>query len=679
MNAVYLLLPRLLQAKRWGKETLAGGGLNNHQFNDYVKDGPLTQFFEAPDTVWTPRVLKDGADSVGALGALNRVYHQHRDVQRRVAAALQRARRRQARHADCDRRRAEEFGVLQGHRSADARHRPVSSSRPPAPHHLKDAPGGEQLSLEGRAAARRAARWRSRRTARAAIRARRAAAGAGPRPGRLRRQGLSRMLEQVLGLDRDAGVQGRRCGRSSWRRISWTTTTCPTEFRVPVTLLQTNACSPLATNAHRRQHLGQLLVAVVQGPAVGRRDHLVSPVHRRAADLHDAGRRPRLHASAVARQPVVDRAVPAEQHRRARSSRARRSRRGCESFQDRSNRCCGPRSARRTACSATRFPARSIARREPTYLRVAGGYLPDFLQQAADAIRSLPKVFGGERHRDRSHSDRHADRPARERQPALRRVAIRHERLQYQRQGRRLAGEGRQGHGGAAEERDRRAGAGDVQESRRPAARGEQVPRFHRESRAPVRHHAARPGQAGPHRVPEDVLRPTGSHEALNSNTSRPAPRANTGSAFLDRLSDLSTFLVHARTAVRSVRAPCVRRRAARSDREADDGADQQQAPERRIRKSPRNGRSRMRRRGSTRSSTSFDKQMRLLWKPGGFERGGNTKTHGIVRGEFIVHDGLPAELRHGIYARAAAPTAPGSASPVPAPTSRPTSTTSAS
>jgi hypothetical protein len=46
----------------------------------------------------------------------------------------------------------------------------------------------------------------------------------------------------------------------------------------------------------------------------------------------------------------------------------------------------------------------------------------------------------------------------------------------------------------------------------------------------------------------------------------------------------------------------------------------------------------------------SFGKQMRLLWKPGGFERGGNTKTHGIVRAEFIVHDNLPAELRHGIY-----------------------------
>ena len=47
----------------------------------------------------------------------------------------------------------------------------------------------------------------------------------------------------------------------------------------------------------------------------------------------------------------------------------------------------------------------------------------------------------------------------------------------------------------------------------------------------------------------------------------------------------------------------------------------------------------------------SFDRQMRLLWKPGSFERGGNTKTHGLVRAEFIVHEGLPTHLRHGIYA----------------------------
>jgi len=47
---------------------------DNKQFNEYIKEGPLTKYYEVPGTVWTPRVLKDGADSVGALGALNRVY-----------------------------------------------------------------------------------------------------------------------------------------------------------------------------------------------------------------------------------------------------------------------------------------------------------------------------------------------------------------------------------------------------------------------------------------------------------------------------------------------------------------------------------------------------------------------------------------------------------------------------
>jgi hypothetical protein len=74
MNAVYMLRERLEHARRWGKETLAGGQQNNKQFNEYIPDGPLTHYYQAPDTVWTPRVLKDGSDSVGALGALNRVY-----------------------------------------------------------------------------------------------------------------------------------------------------------------------------------------------------------------------------------------------------------------------------------------------------------------------------------------------------------------------------------------------------------------------------------------------------------------------------------------------------------------------------------------------------------------------------------------------------------------------------
>jgi hypothetical protein len=75
MNAVYYLGPRMGLARKFGKETLAGGELRNKQFNEYVAAADsLSGFFIAPSTTFTPRVLKDGSDSVGALGALNRVY-----------------------------------------------------------------------------------------------------------------------------------------------------------------------------------------------------------------------------------------------------------------------------------------------------------------------------------------------------------------------------------------------------------------------------------------------------------------------------------------------------------------------------------------------------------------------------------------------------------------------------
>jgi hypothetical protein len=47
----------------------------------------------------------------------------------------------------------------------------------------------------------------------------------------------------------------------------------------------------------------------------------------------------------------------------------------------------------------------------------------------------------------------------------------------------------------------------------------------------------------------------------------------------------------------------------------------------------------------------TFNAQMRRLWNPGYFERGGNTKTHGVVRAEFTVRDDLPAHMRRGIFA----------------------------
>jgi hypothetical protein len=75
MNSVYDFGARMGLAHAIGPAQLAGGELNNKQFQDYVTSGPLLDFFD-PKTgiVRTPRVLKDGADSVGLLGALNRVY-----------------------------------------------------------------------------------------------------------------------------------------------------------------------------------------------------------------------------------------------------------------------------------------------------------------------------------------------------------------------------------------------------------------------------------------------------------------------------------------------------------------------------------------------------------------------------------------------------------------------------
>ena len=136
----------------------------------------------------------------------------------------------------------------------------------------------------------------------------------------------------------------------------------------------------------------------------------------------------------------------------------------------------------------------------------------------------------------------------------------------------------------------------------------------------------------------------------MNSNTSRPVPPANTGSTLLNWLSDTSMALIHlerridpfVRPAFDAVlRDPIARLTTALINMQRpDEGlkiAEEKLLPDEEE--------------FVDSIITSFTAQMRGLWKPGGFERGGNTKTHGIVRAEFIVHQGLPAEFRHGIYA----------------------------
>jgi hypothetical protein len=146
---------------------------------------------------------------------------------------------------------------------------------------------------------------------------------------------------------------------------------------------------------------------------------------------------------------------------------------------------------------------------------------------------------------------------------------------------------------------------------------------------------------------------PAGSPEAIasaSSNASRPIPPANTGSAFLNVVANASTRFVQLERRVDPFfrpafdalfQRPLTRLTTALINaRRANEGyklAEEREIP------------------GEAESLQSiidtFKRQMAGLWKPGGYERGGNTKTHGIVRAEFIVHDDLPPQFRHGIYA----------------------------
>lgn len=78
MNAIYNLPARMEMALKWHEDSVCCEELGNKQFNDYDyirPDSLLRQFYKKDEKkVYTPRVLKDGSDSVGALGALNRVY-----------------------------------------------------------------------------------------------------------------------------------------------------------------------------------------------------------------------------------------------------------------------------------------------------------------------------------------------------------------------------------------------------------------------------------------------------------------------------------------------------------------------------------------------------------------------------------------------------------------------------
>jgi hypothetical protein len=247
MNAVYYLGPRMGLAKQWGKELLEGGGLNNKQFNEFVGDSdPLSGFFKKPDLVWTPRVLKDGSDSVGALGALNRVYiniglfseewtlHFRPIVGGKTISPIEIA-------------VAEKNSAYWKATEAQTMNMARFFLASTGPHHLKDAPGGAAYLNEDQATVDR---------------------GKVVFADTCARCHSSKLPPLPTGLDLE-NCNGRNY-LDCWSRY-WVWSKTPefkermrsivladdfltdnylsNELRIPSTLMQTNICSPIATNA----------------------------------------------------------------------------------------------------------------------------------------------------------------------------------------------------------------------------------------------------------------------------------------------------------------------------------------------------------------------------------------------------------------------------------------------
>jgi hypothetical protein len=403
MNALYQLLPRLLEAKRWGKETLVNGQQNNHQINDYLKDGPLADLYKGPDTVWTPHVLKDGADSVGVMGALNRVYlnigtfgeewllHFNALVGGKPVTPIE---------ISVARKNSAYFKATEAQTFDTAQFFLKTTD----PHLLADAPGGAAYLEKDQKVLTRGKEVFAETCARC--------------------HSSKRPDPPVPGLDPDgcAGPNYLRCWNDYW---AWTKTPefkqkmrgivlapdflkdnyLSSEFRVPVTLLQTNACSPLATNALGGNIWDNFSSQSYKDlPSVGQitwYDPYTGEPHQYRMPAGGRGyTRPPSLVSVWSTAPfLLNNTVG---HFDAEGSVEGRM----KSFDDSIRQMLWPDLREKDSLLGDKIPGlidrvgdRLPAGRkdEKVYLRVGGAYLPDFLQSGIPVGRTLlPWLFGSE-------------------------------------------------------------------------------------------------------------------------------------------------------------------------------------------------------------------------------------------------------------------------------------------
>ncbi len=392
MNAVYSLGPRLEQSKRFGKETLAGGQLNNKQLNDFVPpSSPLAAFFTPPATSYSPRVLKDGSDSVGALGALNRVYlniglfseewllHFNPLLGGKPITPIEIA----------VARKNSTFWLSTETQTPDMALFFLKST---APHKLKDAPGGDKYLAKDDTVLNRGKPIFAENCARCHS---------------------SKLPPSAPGLD-PGGCSGKdylTCWSKYW---NWTKTEdfksqmraivmrpdflndnfLSAEFRVPVTLLGTNACSPLATNAiagniwdnfssQTYKELPSVGEVTVYNPLTG------AP---RQFKLPGGGRgftRPPSLISLWSTAPfLLNNSVGKFNPSPAVDARM-------DSFQESIEEMLWPEKRQKDPVLGDKVPGLIDRTTATSYVRVSSGYLPNTLKGATGfAQRLFPKLFG---------------------------------------------------------------------------------------------------------------------------------------------------------------------------------------------------------------------------------------------------------------------------------------------
>jgi hypothetical protein len=399
MNAIYNLGARMQVASRFGHESLAGGGLNNKQFNDLDQvppSSPLQQFYQAPDQVLTPRVLKDGADSVGALGALNRVYINiglFSEEWLQHFRALLGGKKITPFEIEVARKNSSYWNANEA-QTPDVALFFLASARPD---YLANAPGGmrylsadsDELERGKTVFADTCARCHS-----------------------------SKLPEKTAEFFPDQGCVNSNYLQCWSRYWSWTQSSefksmmrpivqsddfldnnfLSSEMRVPVTQLETNACSPLATNGLKGNIWDNFTSGSYKGlPAVG----AIQVQHPYSGDVRnyvmpDGGRgytRPASLISAWSSAPFLLNNSLGEFHWSG-SVDDRMA-----SFDDAIEKLLWPekREGDFTVVTRTGKTHPGMIDRTPvaSYLRVDTGYLPDFLQSLQGPLsRWLPWLFG---------------------------------------------------------------------------------------------------------------------------------------------------------------------------------------------------------------------------------------------------------------------------------------------